>query len=103
MEYHHWLNYWRPGMAKAPKPFWFRNGWYTESGGQGRVLLAKGKENYAEAVAALHRLLAERCEQRSADPDNPGIGVTQLADLLLDELELGSPETYSYYTVCLKR
>lgn len=42
-------------MPRPPKPFFWRDGWYTDDGGQ-RTLLAKGRHNRTAAQDALLRL-----------------------------------------------
>jgi len=85
-------------MPRQPKPFWYRDGWYTDAGGRGRKLLAKGRDNYDDAVQELHRYLGG-LSRRGADPcQNPNLGLVELIDLFLDAVKQERSElTYAFY------
>lgn len=86
-------------MGRQARPFWYRDGWYTDAGGGGRKLLAKGKENYAAAEHALHVYLAEMKNPRRLQYAQPHIGLTELVDLYLDQVKAEREET-TYKSNC---
>lgn len=81
-------------MAAIPKPWWREGrGWYAQVHGR-QVLLARGKENHAEAKRALFRLLA--AEGRTPGADR--LTVAEICDLFFDAIE-GTlrPSTRAWY------
>jgi len=83
-------------MPRTPKPFYWRDGWYTDFGGE-RKLLAKGKENKTAAEDELLRLRHKQLEQDGKV--YPDMTVLQLIDLFLDAVKVEKSEhTYADYS-----
>lgn len=83
-------------MARTPKPFFWRDGWYTDFGGE-RKLLAQGKENKTAAEDELLRLRHKALQQDGKV--HPDITVLQLIDLFLDSVKVEKSEhTYADYS-----
>ncbi len=72
-------------MPRTPKPFFWRDGWYTDFGGQ-RTLLTKGKQNKAAAEDALLRLRHQKIDDNGKV--YPELTVVQLIDLFLDAVQV---------------
>lgn len=72
-------------MPRPPKPFLWRDGWYTDYGGQ-RTLLAKGRHNRAAAQDALLRLQHQNTLLEGKT--YPDLTVLQLVDLFLDAVKV---------------
>jgi integrase len=91
-------------VPRKAKPFFWRGGWYTDSGGR-RRLLAAGRGSRREAEAELERLRAEQVldRQRRGQGRRPAIGIKELADLFGADLEVNAPpETVGYYRTYLR-
>lgn len=87
-------------MPRTPKPFYWRDGWYTDLGGE-RKLLAKGKENKSTAEDELLRLRHKQLEQDGKV--HPDMTVLQLIDLFLDSVKIEKSEyTYADYSRWLR-
>ncbi|MBN9119556.1 MAG: site-specific integrase [Planctomycetes bacterium] len=86
-------------MRKALKP-WYRtqtDTWYATVRGE-KIPLAKGRDSYAEAEKAFHRLMLDVGEGQPPDPSAKPFHVVAIIDLFLDHPERhNSRETYAWY------
>jgi hypothetical protein len=57
-------------MPRIPKPFLWRDGWYTDAGGT-RTFLADQTASRADAHAALRKLLQEQAGRAGRPPGRP--------------------------------
>lgn len=72
-------------MPRSPKPFRWRDGWYTDAGGQRTFLIEKAaSRKYAEAE--LRKVLDER-EQNGSTIINPNLTVAELSALFLEAVQ----------------
>lgn len=88
-------------MPKSPRPFRWRNGWYTDAGGS-RTFLLPGTSSRRDAEAELRRLLTERDQNDGRASSN--LTVSELFALFLDTVKVeNDPTTYDQYQRGLTR
>jgi integrase len=87
-------------MPRLPKPFRWRNGWYTDAGGK-RTRLLDGSASVTAAQTALRQLLGEH--DQNGGIAHPNLTVTELVALFLDMVQAENSEsTYYQYQRWLK-
>jgi integrase len=73
-------------MPRKPRPFLVGDNWCTDAGGK-RTVLARGRQNEKQALAALDALLERREEAARQGATDPDITVGRLVDLFLDDVQ----------------
>src|SRR5581483_882303 len=82
-------------MPRLPKPFPWRDGWYTDAGGK-RTRLADASASFTDAQKALRLHLGEMDQNGGRVP--PTLSVAELIALFLDTVQAeNSPQTYYQY------
>ncbi|MBY0522769.1 MAG: site-specific integrase [Gemmataceae bacterium] len=82
-------------MPRSPKPFPWRDGWYTDAGGT-RTFLLPRTASRRDAEAELRKLLDER--EQSGSIINPNLTVAELSALFLEMVQAEkAPTTYLTY------
>jgi integrase len=88
-------------MARPPKPFPYRGGWYTDFGGTRKLLAKGGPEALPRAQRALARLMAAKPDCRPAAEAN--MTVADVIESFLDVVVVEkAPATYRHYRCWLK-
>lgn len=88
-------------MARPPKPFPYRGGWYTDVGGTRTLLAQGGQEALPRAQRALARMIADRHAQTKLG--QPSLTVAAAIDAFLDSVEAErAHSTYVSYRAWLK-
>jgi hypothetical protein len=82
-------------MPRLPKPFRWRDGWYTDAGGK-RTRLLDDSASYTSAQTALRQLLGEH--DQNGGTAHPSLTVAELIALFLEMVKAeNSDSTYYQY------